>query len=67
MNANPNEFGRLLATILDRRVDVWFEGDRLHWGAVEDEVDTELPRLLRRYKTPLRQALGPDTLPEVTP
>jgi hypothetical protein len=64
MNADPKGFGGLLTLLADRRIAVRFEGKKLRWRAPAGMVDTDVLRLLRRFKWPLRQALGPDRLPE---
>ena len=63
--ADPRAFSRLLELIIDRGVTIWFDASGMHWSAGEDAVDAELLRLLRRFKEPLRQAWGPERLPEV--
>lgn len=63
MNANPTDFSRLLDILCERGVSIRFDGDRLHWEAYDDDVDSELLTLLRRFRNPLRQAYGPDRLP----
>jgi hypothetical protein len=67
MNADPEAFGRLLNYIVDNRITIWFDAAGLHWSAREKHVDAEFLRLLRRFKEPLRQAYGPDRLPDVEP
>ena len=64
MNADPKGFGGLLALLADRRIAVRFEGKKLKWRAPTGMVDRDVLRLMRRFKWPLRQALGPDRLPE---
>jgi hypothetical protein len=64
MNGDPKSFGRLLCLLADRRIAVRFDGKDLRWRARVGAVDDETLRLLRQFKAPLRQALGPDRLPE---
>jgi hypothetical protein len=65
MNADPRAFGRLLCLLADRHIVLRFEGTRLIWRAPPDAMDREVLRLVRRFKTALRQAFGPDLLEKI--
>jgi hypothetical protein len=65
MNADPRAFGRLLCLLADRHIVLRFEGTRLLWRAPPEAMDREVLRLVRRFKTALRQAFGPDRLETV--
>ena len=65
MNADPREFGRLLCLLVDRSISIRFEGERMLCEAERGAIDDDVLALLKRFKGPLRQAYGPERLPEI--
>lgn len=55
MKAEPKRFGELVCFIVEQKVDIYFDGDRLRWRAPAGVMTEQWKEELRRFKPTLKQ------------